>query len=78
MDLHKIQNIQEKRFFVENRACGMKKMMKTALGGGPSGKHQSKSLIKKESGEEEYFDSTDEPQETNPIMPNNPFIDQEI
>ena len=32
----------------------------------------------KESGEEEYFGSTDEPQESNLIMPNNPFIDQDM
>ena len=34
-------------------------------------------MIKKESGEDEYFDSTDEPQESNQITHNNPFIDQE-
>ena len=49
---------------------------KTVLGGEPSEKYQSKILIKKESGEE-FFGSTDEPQESNLIMPNNPFIDQE-
>ena len=51
---------------------------KTAFGQEPSEKHQSKILIKKESGEEEYFGSTDEPQVTNLIMPNNPFIDLEM
>ena len=39
---------------------------------------KSKILIKKESGEEEYFGTTDEPTESNLIMPNNSFIDQEM
>ena len=51
---------------------------KTAFRGEPNKKYQSKILIKKESGEEEYFGSTDEPQESNLIMSNNPFIDQEM
>ena len=51
---------------------------KTAFGGEPNEKYQSKILIKKELGEEEYFGSTDEPQESNLSMPNNPFIDQEM
>ena len=43
MNLNVLQNIQEKRFFVENRACGTKKMTKkTPFGGEPSEKHQSK------------------------------------
>ena len=41
-------------------------------------KYQSQILVKKESGEDEYFGSTDEPQESNLILPNNPFIDQEM
>ena len=40
--------------------------------------YQSKILIKKESGEKEFFGSTDEPHESNLIIPNNPFIDQEM
>ena len=51
---------------------------KPAFGGELNEKSQSKILIKKESGEEEYFDSTDEPQESDLIIPNNPFIDQEM
>ena len=39
---------------------------------------KAKILIKKESAEEEYFGSTDAPQESNLITPNNPFIDQEM
>ena len=50
---------------------------KTAFGGEPNEEYQRKILllgvIKKESGEEEYSGSTDEPQESNLIMPNNPF-----
>ena len=48
---------------------------KTAFWGESEEKYQRKNLIKKESGEEQYFGSTDEP---NQIMPNNPFIDQEM
>ena len=51
---------------------------KTDFWGEPNEKYQSKTLIKKEAGEEEYLCSTDEPQESNLISPNNPFIDQEI
>ena len=51
---------------------------KTGLGGKPNEKYQSKILIKKESGEKAYFGSTDEPQESNMIAPNNLFIEQEI
>ena len=67
------------KVFAENRACGMKKKKKnkTALGGEPNEKYPSQILIKKESGEHEYFGSTDEPQESNLITPNNTFFDQE-
>ena len=51
---------------------------KTAFEGELNEKYESKILIKKKSGEEEYFGSTDEPQESNLIMPNNPFVDQEM
>ena len=33
MNLHILQNTQEKRVSVENRACGMKEMMKKMLSG---------------------------------------------
>ena len=51
---------------------------KTVFWGEPNEKYQGKILFKKESGEEEYFGSTDEPQESNLIIPNNPYIDQEM
>ena len=51
---------------------------KTAFGGEPNEKYQSQILIKKESGEDEYFGSTDEPPQSNLITPNNPFLDQEM
>ena len=41
---------------------------KTAFGGEPNEKYQSQIFIKKESGEDEYFDSTDEPKEPNLIL----------
>ena len=47
---------------------------KTAFGGEPNEKYQGQILIK-ESGDDEYFDSTDESQESNLNMQNNPFID---
>ena len=50
---------------------------KTAFGGELNEKYQSKILFKKESREEEYFGSTDEPKKLNLVMLNNPFIDQE-
>ena len=69
-----LQNTLGKRLFAENRACGMKKKKKPAFGGEPNEKYQGQILIK-ESGDDEYFDSTDESQESNLNMQNNPFID---
>ena len=54
---------------------------KIAFGGEPNEKYQSQILIKKESGEDEYFGSSDmnnEQQESNLNTQNNPFIDQEM
>ena len=41
-------------------------------------KYQGSILIEKESGEDEYFNSTDETQHSNLITQSNPFIDQEM
>ena len=51
---------------------------KTVFGGEPSEKYQSRNLIKKESGEEEYFGSTDKPQDPNVDLSRNLFIDQDM
>ena len=51
---------------------------KTVFGGEPSKKYQSKILIKKESGEEEYFGSSGEPQEQNVDSSRNLLIDQDM
>ena len=51
---------------------------KISFWGEPNEKYHGQILIKKDYGEDEYFDSTDEPKETNLIMHNNPFIDQEM
>ena len=51
---------------------------KTFFAEEPNKKYQSKTLMKKESGEDENFGSTDEPQESNLTMPNNLFIDREM
>ena len=51
---------------------------KTIFGGEPSKKYQSKIYIKKESGEEENFGSTDEPQGPTVDSSRNLFIDQDM
>ena len=54
------------------------KKKKNSFWGRTKEKYQGQILTKKESGEDEYFDSTDEPQESNLITQNNRFIDQEM
>ena len=54
---------------------------KTAFGGELNEKYHGQILINKESGEDDFFGSTDknnELQESNLTIPNNPFIDQEM
>ena len=81
VSLHILQNTQVKRVFVKNRIWHEGDDAKTVFWGEPSEKYQSKILIKKESGEEEYFGSTDEPQEPNVDnvdSSRNLFIDQDM
>ena len=54
---------------------------KTAFGGELNEKYHGQTLINKESGEDDFFGSTDknnELQESNLTIPNSPFIDQEM
>ena len=75
---HIAEHPGEKEFCKEQGMWHEEEEEKAAFGGEPSEKYQSQILITKESGEDEYFGSTDEPQESNLILPNNPFIDQEM
>ena len=65
----------------EQSMCYDEAKEKTAFGGQLDEKNNGKKLIKKESGEDEFFGPTDknsELQESNLTMHYNPFIDQEM
>ena len=76
MRLHILQNT---RFFCKEQNIWHEgDDGKTVFGGEQSEKYQSKILIKKESGEVEYFGSTHEPQEPNVDSSRNLCSDQDM